>query len=160
MAEQDRSANPETDRNIAQDSITQDPSDNTTLTEVLAGYADSGFAAEFSPLENATVTCTSCSSSIAAGRFTIDSLRRLEGASDPDDMVAVVATACPSCGAQGVLVLGYGPMAAAEHGDILSAMHDARGQDALEPDSSPADAPEPDVSEAMRNADVANGEHP
>ena len=156
MAEQDRSADPEPDQGI-----TQDPSDNTTLTEVLAGYADSGFAAEFSPLENATIACSSCASSIAAGRFTIDSLRRLEGASDPDDMVAVVATACPSCGAQGVLVLGYGPMAAAEHGDILTAMQDGRGQDGLQPDSSPADAPaEPDVSEAMRTADGANGEHP
>ena len=48
-----------------------------------------------------------------------------------------------------------------EHGDILTAMQDGRGQDGLQPDSSPADAPtEPDLSAAMRTADVANGEHP
>ena len=141
--------------------VTPDPSDNTTLREVLAGYVDSGFTAEFSPLEHSIIACNSCASTIAANRFTIHSLRRLEGASDPDDMMAVVATACPSCGAQGVLVLGYGPMAAAEDADILVSMQDARAQEPLPPDSSPADAhDEPGMSSTMRTADLANGEQP
>ena len=38
-------------------------------------------------------------------------LRRLEGASDPDDMLAVVAVECANCGLRGSLVLNYGPTA-------------------------------------------------
>ena len=37
--------------------------------------------------------------------------RRLEGASDPDDMISVVAVTCPRCGTGGTLVLKYGPTA-------------------------------------------------
>lgn len=162
MTEQEHIANPGANPG-PDEGVTQDPSDNTTLSEVLAGYVGSGFAAEFSPLANSIIACNSCSSSIAANRFTIHSLRRLEGASDPDDMMAVVATACPSCGARGVLVLGYGPMAAAEDADILTSMQDGRAQEPL-PDSSPADEPDepdkPEMSSAMRTADVANGEQP
>lgn len=159
MTEQEHIANPRANPEPDQ-GVTQDPSDNTTLTEVLAGYVDSGFAAEFSPLEKSIIACNSCGSSIAANRFTIRSLRRLEGASDPDDMLAVVATACPSCDARGVLVLGYGPMAAAQDADILTSMQDCRAQEPM-PDSSPADEPdEPEMSSAMRTADVANGEQP
>lgn len=158
MADQEHTANPE-----PHEGVTHDPSDNTTLSEVLAGYVDSGFAADFSPMERSIIACNSCASTIAANRFTIHSLRRLEGASDPDDMMAVIATACPSCGAQGVLVLGYGPMAAAEDADILTSMQDGRSQEPLLPDSSPADAPDAadlttEMSAAMRTADVANGE--
>lgn len=36
--------------------------------------------------------------------------RRLEGASDPDDMVAIVAISCPVCATQGTLSPQYGPM--------------------------------------------------
>jgi len=119
--------------------VTADPSDNTTLREVLAGYEASGFDATFSPTPEATIECEACGSNLAAARFTIQSLRRLEGASDPDDMVAVVATTCPSCGARGLLVLGFGPMAAAEDGDILAGMNDGRSQAPLPADASPAE---------------------
>jgi hypothetical protein len=67
--------------------VTQDPSDNTTLTDVIDGDRDNGFASEFSPLDDATIRCSTCESEVAAREFTIHSLRRLEGASDPDDMV-------------------------------------------------------------------------
>ena len=53
-------------------------------------------------------------------------LRRLEGASDPDDMLAVVGLACPHCSAQGTAVLGYGPEAAAVDAEVLERLEDAR----------------------------------
>ena len=55
----------------------------------------------------------------------VHSLCRLEGASDPDDMAAVVALTCPNCQAKVVLVLKYGPDATAEEADVLLALPDA-----------------------------------
>ena len=83
-------------------------------------------------------------------------------------MVAAVAVTCPSCDAQGVLVLGFGPMASAEDSDVLVALQDGRGEDDLPPNSSPADkvdgadaieaAASTNKPESMQAADVANGE--
>lgn len=144
--------------------VTAEPSDNTTLTEVLAGYEASGFDASFSVIVGGIVECNSCGSTLAARRYTIHSLRRLEGASDPDDMIAVVAVTCPVCSAQGVIVLGFGPMASAEDSDVLKCLQDGRGQEELAPDASPADSDEPadpaSKTDAMRSADIANGEQP
>ena len=137
------------------------PSDNTSLTAVLAGYEDSGFDGSFSPLSDETIECHSCGSIRAAAQFTMASLRRLEGASDPDDMIAVVAVTCPKCAAKGALVLGYGPMASAEDSDILAVLNDGRGEASLERDASPADAVDRvPKSIDMQSADVANGEQP
>ena len=137
------------------------PSDNTNLTEVLAGYEDSGFDGSFSPLSNETIECHSCGSTLPAAQFTMASLRRLEGASDPDDMIAVVAVTCPNCAVKGALVLGYGPTASAEDSDILAVLNDGRGEASLERDASPADAVKgAPKSIDMQSADVANGEQP
>ena len=46
-------------------------------------------------------------------------LRRLEGASDPDDMLVLAAVVCPQCSTRGFLVLNYGPSASAEDAAIL-----------------------------------------
>jgi hypothetical protein len=120
--------------------VTSDPSDNTTLTDVLEDYRRGGYGSEFSALEGEIIACSCCGSEISAQRFTVLSRRRLEGASDPDDMMSVVATACPACAAQGVLVLGVGPMAPAEHADIARAMQDGRSTDRLPGDATPAEA--------------------
>jgi len=54
----------------------------------------------------------------------IDSLGRIEGASDPGDMAAVVAFTCPHCDAKDVLVLKYGPDATAADADVLLGLAD------------------------------------
>jgi hypothetical protein len=46
-------------------------------------------------------------------------MRRTEGASDPDDMLAVVGLTCPRCGTQGTAVLGYGPEADPDDAEIV-----------------------------------------
>ena len=46
-------------------------------------------------------------------------MRRTEGVSDPDDMLAVVALTCPQCGAAATAVLGYGPEAAEDDSEVL-----------------------------------------
>ena len=84
------------------------PSDNTTLSAVLASLEQSGYGAQLIPHEEGDVTCAACGSRAAAGALAVEESRRLEGASDPDDMVRVVAVLCPSCGVGGTLVLGFG----------------------------------------------------
>jgi hypothetical protein len=126
----------------ASNPVTVDPSDNTTLTEVVDGYRAVGYDGDFFAEEDARVRCGSCQSSMPANQLTQYSMRRLEGASDPDDMVAVVATICPHCDAHGTLVLGLGPMASASDGAVMTAMIDRRGDDAaLPPDASPDEMP-------------------
>ena len=56
---------------------------------------------------------------MAAAEIPVLDLRRLEGASDPDDMLAVLALECPNCGLRGSLVLNYGPTATEEDAAVL-----------------------------------------
>lgn len=102
------------------------PSDNTTLTAVIDEFRDAGFAADFEPLPGARICCHECGVEVRAAKFSYERLRRLEGASDPDDMLAVLATRCPGCCAKGTLVLGYGPMASSDDADVATAVNDGR----------------------------------
>ena len=72
-----------------------------------------------------TIECESCHHSVAAPDAPVLELRRLEGASDPDDMLAVVAVECPNCGLRGSLVLNYGPTATVEDSAVLVGLGDA-----------------------------------
>lgn len=87
------------------------PSDNTTLTAVLADLESEGYTASFGARDGARLHCSSCGQESDAGEFVVDLDRRLEGASDPDALALVVAATCPSCGIQGTAVFGYGPEA-------------------------------------------------
>jgi len=91
------------------------PSDNTTLTSILTGLASDGYEHDFSVVPDiASLRCGACSTISPAESFDIDAIRRLEGASEPDEMMSVVIARCPACGARGVAVLGYGPSASAD----------------------------------------------
>ena len=104
----------------------QQPSDNTTLVEVIEGFRKRGFNSDFSTLSGAKIRCESCGAETDATEFVIERLQRMEGASDPDDMLAVIATRCPSCHSDGTLILGYGPMASGEDTDVATSMKDGR----------------------------------
>ena len=105
------------------------PSDNTTLVDVMASYQAAGFTTQFGVTPEALVRCFHCDHTSEPSAIELVSLRRLEGASDPDDMIAVVALRCPSCHAAGVLALGYGPDSAPEEGEVLLHLEDSRGAD-------------------------------
>ncbi|MEO8697837.1 MAG: hypothetical protein ABI658_30340, partial [Acidimicrobiales bacterium] len=81
--------------------------DETTLTAVLASYESAGFDAQLAATDEGQVHCYSCGSNADPDKVKLHSLRRLEGASDPADMLAVAAVSCPSCSVKGVLVLNY-----------------------------------------------------
>jgi hypothetical protein len=99
------------------------PSDYETASGVLRNLAEVGVAEQFAPGATAgTLRCSACGSESAAQRFELLDERRLEGASDPDDMVLIVAARCPVCAAQGAVVLGYGPEASPEDSDVVRAL--------------------------------------
>jgi ribosomal protein S27AE len=98
------------------------PSDNTTLTSVLDGLAEEGFTEQLMARPDRRVECGACGAESDAADLDVASVRRLEGASDPDDMMAVVAAACTRCGAGGTLVLGFGPNASDDDTDVARAL--------------------------------------
>lgn len=118
------------------------------MTDVLAAYADGGFDSSFTVEPEAQLLCHTCEQTFPAAEAPMSSLRRLEGASDPDDMLAVVAITCPHCGAQGTVVLGFGPAASPEDGDALAAFRDDRGGGSLPANSAPGEAHGDDGSAA------------
>src|SRR4051794_34451213 len=100
--------------------------DAQTLTQAVAALDAAGFTGQFRVLALARVQCLTCRKEFDGTRAGIESLRRLEGASDPDDMLAVVALTCPECSTRGSLVLGYGPDASLEDSQLLLELQDLR----------------------------------
>jgi len=116
-----------------------DPSDYTTLTEVLSAYASGGFEGSFGANEGGVLECYTCDARFDAATVQMSSLRRLEGASDPADMMAVVALSCPRCSMRGTAVLGFGPTASAADSDVFGALRDHRGDDLAPGNSAPGE---------------------
>jgi hypothetical protein len=94
--------------------------DGVTLLEVIDALEDEGYTGQFMAREGSVVECATCHTRTPANQMVGDHrLYRLEGASDPDDMVAVAGLRCPSCNARGTLVLKFGPEASAIESDVL-----------------------------------------
>ena len=117
----------QTPTDLADDQFDDQTSADATITEVLDGYAQGGFSSSFTVTDDAALDCVECGTVSPAGEVKMSSLRRLEGESDPSDMVAVVALSCPACGARGTVVLGFGPMASEQDADVLKELRDHRG---------------------------------
>jgi hypothetical protein len=99
--------------------------DSETLLDVLARFTEQGWSSQFAARSEGIVECESCHHRMAAAEVPVLELRRLEGASDPDDMLAVVAVQCRNCGLRGSLVLNYGPTATEEDTSVLLGLGDA-----------------------------------
>jgi hypothetical protein len=113
--------------------------EGTSLTEVLAAYTEAGFDGSFTVTDDAQLSCNACHRVSAPGDVQMTSMRRLEGASDPDDMLAIVAITCPHCGAQGTTTLGFGPASSGQDIDVLHALRDDRGTEDLPRNSAPGE---------------------
>lgn len=91
------------------ESVAGAPSDNTTMTVVLADLERDGYTTSFGAREGARLWCSSCRTEHPVGEFDVDVVRRFEGASDPDAEAILFAGACPKCSSRGTAVFGYGP---------------------------------------------------
>lgn len=92
------------------------------MFEILQDLQADGFEGDLFAVEGGSVRCGTCEVVSPAETVEVAELRRMEGASDPADMAAVVAAPCPSCGAKGVLVVMYGPEAGPADQDVLAAL--------------------------------------
>lgn len=95
---------------------------SSSLTETLEEFRQMGFPADFSAREGGILVCAECHQTFEATPDAVSGERRLEGASDPDDMQLVVALICPVCGAHGTAVAHYGPMSDAASQDLVTAL--------------------------------------
>ena len=103
----------------------QVPTDRT-LMEVLAELADAGFAADMFVTDDAQIRCGTCHKDTAVTDLDLDRLCRLEGASDPADMAAVLGLTCRHCGTKGTTVVRFGPEADRQDDEVLAALEDRR----------------------------------
>jgi NAD-dependent dihydropyrimidine dehydrogenase PreA subunit len=101
------------------------PEERSLLT-LLDAFQNAGFVDEFHSRPGGTVECGSCHETHPAESLELHALERLEGDSDPAEMVAVCAVVCPSCGTRGTLVLTYGPEATADDIEVLARLEDHR----------------------------------
>ena len=68
------------------------------------------------------IHCFTCGRDFDAAEVDASDLRRLEGVSDPADMMLVVGVVCPHCGTGGSLSLNYGPEATLEDAEVQQAL--------------------------------------
>src|SRR2546430_5500816 len=100
--------------------------EDETILDVLGELESLGFTGQFMPRQGGQVECLTCHRLSPADETVFRQLRRLEGASDPDDMLAVVGLACPHCSAQGTAVVRFRPPAGAGATEGLERLEDAR----------------------------------
>ena len=91
----------------------------SSILEVVQEFERAGYGGQFAARTNGEIECFTCHQLMAAQAADTRQLRRLEGASDPDDMLALAALVCANCGTQGALILNYGPAATPEDADVL-----------------------------------------
>lgn len=105
------------------------PSDNTTLTAIIDAFVADGFDSDLFVTREGMIRCGVCHHDMPPGVAVLERLRRLEGASDPADMAAVLALTCPRCGARGTVVVRFGPEAGPADDAVLLALQDDRFPD-------------------------------
>lgn len=105
------------------------PSDNTTLSAIIDGFTADGFTEDLFVTQEGMVRCGVCHRDMPPGDLVLEGLRRVEGASDPADMAAVLALACNHCGSRGTVVIRFGPEAGPEDDAVLRAVEDDRFPD-------------------------------
>ena len=103
------------------------PAESSTLGDLLAAFEVEGYRGQMAARPGGFVLCTGCHQESQAEELEVDGLERVEGASDPDDMLAVVAVVCPICQTHGTLVVGYGPEAGPDDADVLARLGDIDG---------------------------------
>lgn len=82
-----------------------------SLSEILTAADHHGADTNMSPTPDGMIRCSGCGTTSRPEDVTRDWVHRLEGTSDPDELLSASAIRCPRCGRTGVLVLPFGPLA-------------------------------------------------
>jgi hypothetical protein len=90
-----------------------------SLAELVTGFEAAGFRGQMAARPGGRLVCFVCHREFAAGDADLVAMRRTEGASDPGDMVAVLALKCPHCGTKATAVLGFGPESDEDDAEVL-----------------------------------------
>jgi DNA-directed RNA polymerase subunit RPC12/RpoP len=101
-------------------------SDSTTLVSLLGALAGAGYTGDFFVTAEGLLRCGTCRADVEPAGLELDELRRIEGASDPSDMAAVLGITCPHCGQRGTAIVRYGPEAEPQESEMLLALEDHR----------------------------------
>lgn len=96
--------------------------DATSISAVVDAFEAAGYSGQFAVRGGGAVECLTCHLESPADTVPVEHLRRLEGASDPDEMMAIFAITCPRCGVEGTLLLGYGPAADLDDAEVLAGL--------------------------------------
>ncbi|HEY3831548.1 MAG TPA: hypothetical protein VGO03_04595 [Acidimicrobiia bacterium] len=99
--------------------------DAQTIADVIRTLEADGYTGQFRAVDGGNVECFTCRQTSPAASVAVASMERLEGPTDPADMVAVAAISCPQCSARGTLLLGYGPDSSLEDAEALQSLGDA-----------------------------------
>ena len=94
----------------------------STLLSVLAEAAEAGFRDQIMVTDDGGLRCTKCDTTVGAADFDVEGFQRLEGASDPADMLIVIWGRCAGCDRGGVAIIGYGPNAGPADAEVLDAL--------------------------------------
>jgi ferredoxin len=97
-----------------------------SLLGLLDAFRAAGFVEEFHSRPGGTVECGACRAAHPADTLQLMALERLEGDSDPDEMLAVCAIVCPACATRGTLVLTFGPESTPEDDAVMLGLRDNR----------------------------------
>lgn len=93
-----------------------------TITSVLAKLEDAGYTGQLRPVDGHRIECITCGTTSEAADYDVGHFERLEGASDPDDMLAVIGATCTACGTLATVALTYGPEADHDDAQLLLAL--------------------------------------
>ena len=102
-----------------------------TIADALREFEDRGYIGQFSIRKGGSVECANCGTAHRAGEVSLEGMRRIEGVSDPADMVFIGALRCPECDAIGTATINYGPLASAADAEVLRALDDHRAATAM-----------------------------
>jgi hypothetical protein len=113
------------------DAAPEEPSD-VTITSVLDAYRADGYEVEYA-VEN-DVLVDSGGREIDPADVVVESMRRLEGASDPADNLVIAAITTRDGKERGTVILRFGPEASEAEAFLLHASDDRRGRADVPPD--------------------------
>ncbi len=103
-----------------------DPGESTTLSEVLELLVAEGFTRDMFVTAEGALRCGACHQDTAPADLSLERMVRIEGASDPADMAAVLGVLCRHCGARGTAIVRFGPEAGPQDDAVLLALDDHR----------------------------------